>query len=272
MAVFTVSSGFCATYTIKGGNVINPNGTVQRTAPVSRTVNTRQNSNVNTRTVTPPVSQNTNINPVNSSTDDDDIIFTQAQTKDNQAKPNSTPIQTVAQKVTPTPSDKKIEAQKSKNEEYLKQPEPNINMAEILQKYSKDPDAAAHKIAIQNNQRTSKGCIITTYSNSSMYTIWCENNPTYSYYYYSVDNPILIKLDYNKVVNPTVRLKYAYLKDNMLSPVSTWTMSIVVVQYTNSDFLYDKKGSEYVLRGYYVGDKYYTADGKYKLTRTARKL
>ncbi|MBQ7450637.1 hypothetical protein IJS77_04400 [bacterium] len=244
-----------ATYKIKNGTVVNSDGVSQQNI---NTVNQQQT--------------NYQINNNAGSKEEEEVIYSQAQTVNMQGKTNSNPIQTIANKVTPEPSDKKIEALKTKNEQYLNRPLPQVNPTEIWVKYGKDNDAQQHKIAIQTRKSTVNDCKITTYTATENYSIWCKNNPTYSFYYFSPSNPVLLKFDYISNINSTTAIRYSYMRERIFDNNSEWKLSTIAIQYPNTDFVYKIKSDGYTLQGYYIDDKYYEANGKYALTRYTRKL
>ena len=246
-----------ATYKIRNGNVINPNGVSQQNISLPSS-QSQQQINYNS--------------PSNySKNDDDDVIYSQAQTRETQEKTATNPVQTVANKVSPEPSDKKIDALKSRNELYLNRPLPQVTPSAIYARYGKDFDAAAHKIAIDNKKSTSNNCKITTFTTTDIYSIWCNNNPDYSFYYYSPSKPYLIKFDVITKINATTMMRYSYNRDG-LSDNAKWKLVTISIQYPNMDFIYDASSSSYSLQGYYIDNKYYKADGTYGLTRKTQKL
>lgn len=131
----SVTLAFPAVYMInKNGSITNPAGKVQENITV-----TSQNQ-----------VQKQNIYPTGMSSADDDIQFSQAQTVPVTKQPQ--PVTDVINKVTPTPSQSKIAELKSENEIILKQPMPQLDMAQIERTYGRDPNALVNRLAIQNKK------------------------------------------------------------------------------------------------------------------------
>lgn len=240
-----------ATYKIRNGNVVNPNGKVQE--------------NINIQTQIPEQKSNTYYNRNN---DDDDIIFTKA----NEEMPKTSTdnyVQKPVNNVNTDSSNQKVETLKRENEPYLKEPTEDVNFYDILVKYFRDPYANEHKIAIENNQKTHKDCIISTFSNSKEYGIWCKSNPNYGYYYSSVHNPILNRFEIIKNISNSKDIKYRYIKIS-----DKWVFSGITINIKGNEhdyvFIYNKNSKGFILAGYYIDDTCYKSNGKYDHTRTTK--
>ena len=221
-----------STYKIKNGTVINPNGQV---------IN-REN--------------------VNTNSNKEEIIYSQEQNIQNTDNKSDItiehPIEHLVRK-----------SYLTKNEAILRSPKPTVDIASIISKYGRDPNAAANKIAIQQNKEPF-GCTITTFSNSSEYAVNCGLSK-YTYYYKSVDDPQLIRFDYNtKIKSNEVAL--CYFKTGTSNDIKSWVFKQIVIFYFLSDFIYEKTDNKYKLTVYYTGNTAYTPDGKYNHTRYIKDL
>ena len=244
-------------YTQAGVYTIKKNGTIQNSnGQVQQNINT---PNKNNQTV-----QNHNANI-------SDRIFTKAQSDNPQEdtnKDNSSLKNPFSDRNRLSKAD--IENLKKNNDIYIKEGIPNINLDNIWKNYGKDPKAYRVKQAVLNKQTNIDDCSITTFSNSSMYAIHCESNWAYSYFYISVDNPTLIKLNYNKMINKNLIISYSYIRN----PVTgSWLDADIVIRYPGkAEFIYKKQNEIYTLLGYYIGNTYYNLEGNKELTRTTKKL
>lgn len=237
-----------ATYKIRNGNVVNPNGRVKTNTSVSTQI-TEQKSN-------------TYYN------NDDDVKFTKTNDYNQQTETDSSVQKTVNNVTTDSPK-QRVEIFKKENETYLKEPPQKVNYDEIMAKYSRDPYANEHKTAIENNKNTHKDCEITTWSGYNEYGIWCKSNPNYGYYYESINNPILTRFERIKEINSSKEIYYTYVKES-----EKWYFKGVAITIKENkhdyQFIYVKNFSGYKLKGYYIDDILYDANGKYEHTRTVK--
>ena len=222
---------------------------------------------------------------------DDDVIFTKAQTDNNQDFTNKDKENNKSEGKKNILSNIMKEARdffkymkesdiseedikkliKEENEKYLAYPAPQINMKEIEKKYGHDPNAAKHKYAILHNKDTVDDCYIATFSNSDEYFIRCDSNINVAYGYESTKNPILIRYDITKIISEDVEISYQYKKTQYND---NWNLTSISVDYPFKDieFVYSKERNGYKLMQYYWADDAYYPDGEYIHTRYLKKL
>ena len=232
-----------ATYTIKkDGGIQNPNGRIQR--------------RVNTNTINQY--PKTTGNNYNSGNKDDEVMYTKAQESET---PKTETRHKIINRNTTSPN---VDKEKALNEKYLQMRDPDINILNIVSKYSRDPNAASNRQAILNNKKTANGCYITTFSDKSVYSISCDS--TYAYYYESINNPILTAFDYTKSINTDTYTSYKYTKDKN----HRWEVTARLIGYNSippKQFAYEKVNNGYVLNSYYIGNRNYSPEGKLNHTR-----
>ena len=277
--VIIMPNAFSATYKIKNGNVISPTGrtqvntTVSTPAPAQRTNSSTYNNTAtyNNNNYNPSYNTATyNNNKYQNNNNDEEVIFTKANEETPQSEKKN-PVQTVVNKITPEPSNQKIETLKTENKDYLKEPDTNLmksQLTAIQTKYHRDPRAEEHKNAIKNRQLSTKDCLISTFSSSKHYSIWCKEDQDHAYYYNSTSDPTLFRVDIIKRVDNNRKVSYVYFLEG-----DRWYFTAIHIDVDRKyTFLYDKTPSGFILQYYYIGDVCYDVDGKYRLTRTTRKL
>ena len=251
--IFGINSVYGATYTInKQGTVTNPYGKIQ---------------------------QNINQLPTNRSVsnwDNDDIPFSQAQEipqqkqTSNSQQQTPTTISSTQQDTSTLDQKQKANELKTQNLSLLtNQSQPIINFTQIEQQYGRDPNFYENRQAIINKTKP-KGRTITTWTNHNEYSVKYDTKPDVSFFYESVANSVLYRIDFDKKINDTTEISYVYMLSGVFS--KTWkNTGIWVINKINGTryvFGYEKKANNvYTLHTYYINNNAYDANGIYNHTR-----